>query len=199
MTTAEQTFDGAQTVAAVGSRLEPPVRLPRVLDVCCGSRAFWFDKKDERAFFVDKRSGLFERSHSDRPRAPVVVSPDWQGSFTDLPFPSDSFDHVVFDPPHILESSASGNVAKYYGVLDEDWREVLRRGFAECFRVLRPGGTLIFKWNEVCVSVEEVLALTPEKPLYGHKSSKTSRTHWVAFWKPNAEVTGQPRTGAPRT
>lgn len=28
---------------------------PPVLDACCGSRMFWFDKKDSRATFVDKR------------------------------------------------------------------------------------------------------------------------------------------------
>lgn len=26
-----------------------------VLDVCCGSRMFWFDRQDLRAVFVDKR------------------------------------------------------------------------------------------------------------------------------------------------
>lgn len=61
----------------------------------------------------------------------------------------------------------------------------IRRGFAECFRVLRPGGTLIFKWNELAVPVREILALTPERPLYGHKSGKASKTHWIAFLKPN--------------
>ena len=34
--------------------------------------------------------------------------------------------------------------------------------------------------------VAEVLALTPEKPLFGHKSGKKMGTHWVAFLKPNA-------------
>ncbi|MFQ5485749.1 MAG: hypothetical protein ACE5DO_10530 [Desulfobacterales bacterium] len=58
------------------------------------------------------------------PRSPVDVRPDWHGSFADMPFPSNTFDHVVFDPPHIVESSASGNVAKTYGVLNGDWREV---------------------------------------------------------------------------
>lgn len=29
-----------------------------VLDMCCGSRMFWFDKQDERA--VDLRSGFAE-------------------------------------------------------------------------------------------------------------------------------------------
>ena len=28
---------------------------PPVLDACCGSRMFWFDRKDNRATFVDKR------------------------------------------------------------------------------------------------------------------------------------------------
>ena len=163
---------------------------PPVLDACCGSRAFWFDKEDGRALFVDKRAGVFPRTHSDTPRAPVVVAPDWQGSFTALPFPDGTFDHVVFDPPHIVESSASGNLAKYYGVLRGDWRNELRQGFAECFRVLRPGGTLIFKWNELAVSVREILALTPEKPLYGHKSGKLSMTHWIAFLKPNTQISG---------
>lgn len=87
---------------AHGSSLQRLVRLPPVLDACCGSRAFWFDKQDARALFVDKRSGVYPRTHSDTPRAPVVVAPDWQGSFTALPYPTDSFDHVIFDPPHIV-------------------------------------------------------------------------------------------------
>jgi SAM-dependent methyltransferase len=48
----------------------------------------------------------------------------------------------------------------------------LRLGFAECFRVLRPGGTLIFKWNETQVPLKEVLALTPHKPLFGHPNGR---------------------------
>jgi hypothetical protein len=63
---------------------------------------------------------------------------------------------------------------------------MLRAGFAECFRVLRPEGTLIFKWNEYEVPLRDVLALTPEKPLYGHQAGKQQKTHWIAFLKPNA-------------
>jgi len=36
--------------------------------------------------------------------------------------------------------------------------------------------------------VRDVLALTPERPLYGHKSGKLSKTHWIAFLKPNKEI-----------
>jgi hypothetical protein len=64
---------------------------------------------------------------------------------------------------------------------------MLCKGFAEFFRVLRPEVTLIFKWCEYDVPVAEVLSLTPEKPLYGHRSGKQSKTHWIAFLKPNAE------------
>jgi len=83
---------------------------------------------------------------------------------------------------------------KYGTLLGLDWRDMLRKGFAECFRVLRPGGTLVFKWNEEDVPVREILALTPEKPLYGHKSGRLNKTHRVAFLKPNA--TNLPRREA---
>ena len=42
--------------AACGtSDLTDVLGLPPVLDACCGSRMFWFDRKDSRATFVDKR------------------------------------------------------------------------------------------------------------------------------------------------
>jgi hypothetical protein len=37
--------------------------------------------------------------------------------------------------------------------------------------------------------VSEVLKLTTERPLFGHKSGKQSATHWVAFLKPNDKLT----------
>lgn len=65
---------------------------------------------------------------------------------------------------------------------------MIRAGFAECFRVLRPEGVLVFKWNEIEVPLREVLALTPERPLYGHRTGKQAKTHWVAFLKPNKKL-----------
>jgi SAM-dependent methyltransferase len=175
---------------------------PPVLDVCCGSRAFWFDKTDARAMFVDKRAGVFPRTDKDSPRAPVVVAPDWQGSFEHLPFPPDTFALVVFDPPHIARDGKRfrsvktvPTAVKYYGWLEGNWREELRRGFAECFRVLRPDGTLIFKWCESEIPVSDVLALTPAKPLIGHKVGKQAKTHWIAFLKPNAGTHVPERSG----
>jgi SAM-dependent methyltransferase len=75
-------------------------------------------------------------------------------------------------------------MADKYGQLDKKtWPDDLRAGFAECFRVLRPEGVLIFKWSEFDIPLRDVLALTPVKPLFGHPSGKAQKTHWVAFMK----------------
>jgi len=163
-------------------------KYPPVLDACCSKRAFWFDPQDTRALFVDKREETIVRKDSSNRKGYRVleIAPDMVLDFTDLPFPADTFAHVVFDPPHMTTLGQNSYMAKCYGRLEGDWRDMLRKGFAECFRVLRPEGTLVFKWCEYDVPVSEVLALTPEKPLYGHRSGKQSKTHWIAFLKSNA-------------
>lgn len=77
----------------------------------------------------------------------------------------------------------SGWLAKKYGKLGSDWRNELQSGFAECFRVLRPGGTLIFKWSEIDIPVREILSLTTEQPLFGNRCGKTAKSHWIVFIK----------------
>ena len=123
-----------------------------------------------------------DRSHGARN---LVINPDVVGDFTKMPFPDSSFWHVVFDPPH-ERFGANSVLAKTYGTLyGEDWREMLKGGFAECFRVLKSNGTLIFKWSEVLIPIRKVLEMTERKPLYGHISGKRANTHWVAFIKTN--------------
>ena len=156
-----------------------------VLDVCCGSRMMWFDKHDTRTLYSDIRDEEYEIP-PDRayPNGTVIrIRPDVVADFTALPFPDDSFWHVVFDPPHIQRKELRGTVTKKYGSLSGDWKEMLQGGFHECFRVLRPGGTLIFKWASVEIPLQEILELTEQKPLYGHRSGKRAGTHWVAFIK----------------
>ncbi|MFH1813404.1 MAG: class I SAM-dependent methyltransferase [Pseudomonadota bacterium] len=162
------------------------IRAP-VLDVCCGSRMFWFDRSDTRALFLDKRRETHTVDTRDG-RRQIVVAPDFLGSFTALPFPDDSFPLVVFDPPHTF-SGEKGWMCKKYGSLTGDWRADIRAGFAECFRVLAPQGTLIFKWNEHRVPVATVLSLTPEKPLFGQRCGASAKTHWIVFMKPGPYVT----------
>ena len=156
-----------------------------VLDACCGSRMFWFDKKDTRALFIDKRRESKQidiGTPGTVGRKPVIVNPDIIANFKNLPFEDNTFHHVVFDPPH-LEKVGNGIISFKYGRLDSTWKNDLKKGFSECFRVLKPNGTLIFKWAETQIKLSEVLKLTDKKPLYGHKSGKKMGTHWVAFIK----------------
>lgn len=156
-----------------------------VLDASCGSRMFWFDRDDSRAVFVDKRKErhTLPDVSSKGGNRELIIEPSIQADFTALPFADDSFSLVVFDPPHLRWHGRGGWLAKTYGKLEGDWKEELRRGFAECFRVLRPQGTLIFKWSEHDVPVSRVLALTTERPLFGNRCGKQAQTHWIAFVK----------------
>ena len=151
----------------------------KVLDPCCGSRMFWFDPNNPIAVFGDIRT---ERATLCDGRS-LVVDPDVEMDFRALPFDSGAFKLVVFDPPHLKQAGETGWQAKKYGVLGSDWREDIRRGFAECFRVLAVDGVLIFKWAETQIKVSEVLALTPHRPLFGHKFGKRNGTHWLCFMK----------------
>lgn len=158
--------------------------LPPVLDACCGPRLFWFDREDPRALFIDIRRETHPidiGTPGTIGRSPIVIDPDQIADFTNMPFPDESFYLVVFDPPHVQRKEARGILTRKYGVLNGDWRAMLRAGFAECFRVLKPRGTLVFKWAESQFKVDEILALTPEKPLIRNNSGKT--THFCVFMK----------------
>ena len=60
---------------------------------------------------------------------------------------------------------------------------MLREGFREGMRVLKPDGVLIFKWSEYDIPAEEVWKAIGEKPLFGHHSGKKSTTFWGCFRK----------------
>ena len=163
--------------------LDPP---PPVLDACCGSRMFWFDREDDRAVFVDIRNEqhtLKDKSSTGGHRH-LVIDPDIQADFRDLPFPDNTFSLVCFDPPHLVSAGPRSWLALKYGKLENCWKTDLSQGFSECFRVLKPEGTLVFKWNEDQIPVREILQLTPEKPLFGNRCGRTSKSHWLVFHKP---------------
>ncbi len=153
----------------------------QVLDPCSGSRMMWFDKSDERALFGDKRN----ETHTLCDGRALEISPDKIMDFTALPFADNTFRIVAFDPPHLLHAGETSWLRAKYGVLSENWKDDLRQGFAECFRVLKPEGVLVFKWAETQIKVREILALTPHKPLFGHTTGRHGATHWMTFMKPD--------------
>ena len=64
-----------------------------ILDACCGSRMFWFDKKNPLALFADIRDEEYILCDGRN----LKVHPDIVSDFTDMPFLDKSFKLVVFD------------------------------------------------------------------------------------------------------
>lgn len=152
----------------------------RILDPCCGSRMFWIDRNNPDVVFGDIRT--HEETLCDGRK--LVINPDVNLDFTNLPFESGQFHLVVFDPPHLHTAGPKSWLAAKYGKLSQNWQDDIGRGLSECFRVLHADGTLIFKWNETQIKVKEVLALSEIKPLFGHISGRKGLTHWLVFMKP---------------
>lgn len=127
----------------------------KIIDVCCGSKMFWFEKNNPNVVFADKRS----EKHILCDGRSLEINPDIQMDFTDIPFADNCFSLVVFDPPHIKNIGQSSWMAKKYGKLFDGWEDQIREGLKECFRILKPNGVLIFKWNEYDIPVSKILSL----------------------------------------
>ena len=147
-----------------------------ILDACCGSRRFWFDKDNPLVDFMDIRDEECTLSDGQL----CIVHPNIIADFTRMPFPDKSFRLVVFDPPHLVWAGKAANLYKRFGCLNRDWKTELAMGFSECFRVLDDYGVLVFKWAETQLKLKTVLSLTTEKPLFGHKRG---HTFWICFMK----------------
>lgn len=153
----------------------------QILDACCGSRMMWFDKQNPLTLFADIRNGVYSSGHGDE--TPVI--PDVVADFRAMPFESDHFNLVVFDPPHSKWLGENTILGQKYGQLTPSWEKDLKQGFDECMRVLKPGGVLIFKWHDKDIKLSKLLAAIGEQPLFGHPSGKHGKTHWLCFMKPN--------------
>ena len=154
----------------------------KILDVTCGGRSIWFDKQHPAAVYCDRRDEEFVNI-TGRAKRTCAVHPDVVCDFTDLPFSDDTFSLIVFDPPHLKNISENSWMRKVYGSLDDNWPQMLRDGFHECMRVLKPDGVLIFKWSEAHIPAEQVWAAIGEKPLFGHHSGRKMNTFWGCFMK----------------
>lgn len=61
----------------------------KILDACCGSKMFWFDKNEPHTTFMDIRKEKFE-IHGKK----VNVQPDIIGDFRNMPFDDNTFNLV---------------------------------------------------------------------------------------------------------
>ena len=161
----------------------------KILDATCGMRAMWYQKKHPFVTYMDKRKCCTE----DTPNTKIAyrrnykVNPDVIADWTKkLPFPDGHFDMIMFDPPHIIRPknySSSGFTLRFGYLPSETWKQDLKKGFKELFRVLKPMGFFVLKWNECNKKVEEVLKLAPYKPICGTRTGQGNKTHWILFLK----------------
>lgn len=155
----------------------------QILDACCGGRMWWWDKAHPLAVYMDSREagpGCVDV------RPNFQVAPDIVGDFRAMPFEDESFQLVVFDPPHLVRTGESSSYMRLkYGALPHATeQDDLARGFGECWRVLAPGGTLVFKWADKLDRVEPHF---PATPIVGSRSPRVGQTRWFVFYKPLAE------------
>lgn len=152
----------------------------KILDACCGSRIFWFDKNEPHTTYMDIR----DESHVLCDGRILDVHPDIIADCRHTGFPDDTFNLIVFDPPHLVSAGDNSWLKKKYGKLPKDWESFLHESMAELMRVLKVGGTLIFKWNETQVKLSDVLsAIEPFKPLLGQRMQSNGKTIWLTFMK----------------
>lgn len=157
-----------------------------ILDATCGSRMIWFDKNHKDTLYVDCRTvdnEIIYKSKNGKIERRLTIAPDVVADFTDLPFENELFDLVVFDPPHLKQIGSNAWMAKKYGKLPTNWKDIIHDGFAECMRVLSNRGTLIFKWNEYQIPVSEIIKVIGAYPLFGNRSGKQAKTIWMVFRK----------------
>jgi hypothetical protein len=155
-----------------------------VLDATCGGRMMWFDKDNPLAMFIDNRILPATKLSN---RATLEVRPDIVMDYTHLEFDNDTFYLTIFDPPHLKNNAGSNSyMVKKYGKLPKDWQENLRAGFNECWRVTKPYGTIVFKWNETQISTAAVIAAIGKQPLFGHTTNNKGTTKWMCFIKAEA-------------
>lgn len=95
----------------------------RVLDACCGSRMFWFDRQNPDVIFADNRE--LETTLCDGRK--LLVKPDIKMDFRNMPYEDNSFKVVVFDPPHLIHAGVKSWLRQKYGVLPEDWPAYLKK------------------------------------------------------------------------
>ena len=152
-----------------------------ILDATAGFRMMWKNKKHPNVLYIDSRK---------------ECNPDEIQDFRHMPYSDGSFQLVVFDPPHSIRNANFGHIQRDYGALcPETWQSDLKKGFAECWRVLRNNGILIFKWGETDRPLRTIIPLFPAEPLFWQKSAgSTSRgsrpcgTYWVCYMKIPEEV-----------
>lgn len=159
-----------------------------ILDATAGHRMMWFNKHHPNTIYVDEKP---------------ECEPDYVTDYRNLKeFEDERFRLIVFDPPHLVRKTVTNNqimISKFGQLNPETWQSDIKKAFTELWRVLKPYGVLIFKWNNSSIKSNELLKLAPTDPLFyqigasnprkyknGGQSNRKSdqvKTLWFCFMK----------------
>lgn len=169
----------------------------RILDATASVRTIWYQKNNPFTTFMDMRCGVFSCTTENMKHSVIKkigdykIYPDIIAVWQHVPFKDESFDMVMFDPPHIFKNNGQKlpGIANKYGVFyNQSWRQEISAGVIELFRVLKSEGVFVLKWNESQVKVDEVLRLMPYPPLFGTRTGQHNNTHWITFIKSRSKT-----------
>lgn len=152
--------------------------MKQILDPMCGSRMFYFDKSNKSVLFGDIRY----ETHWTRQYKKLEIHPDKLMDARQLEFPDNSFYLVILDPPHLINCGTTSDMAKSYGVLEKEWHADMRKIFNEAWRVLKPNGTLIFKWADKDVPLAELLYVLERELVFGDKKPAANKAGTNRFF-----------------
>ena len=63
----------------------------KILDMCCGSKMFWYEKYEPHTTYMDIRKDTYTTMDRGKERK-IEIAPDIQADFTDMPFADNTFD-----------------------------------------------------------------------------------------------------------
>jgi len=173
-----------------------------ILDATCGAKIFYKGRhkafSPEELVFMDVREGLFStfnrrgKGRGDIRATEVIdgqeyirIEPTKVGCVTKIPWPDQSFNMVIIDPPHAGRWGKSSFMGALYGSWDRDtFVRKFYRANSEVYRVLKPGGVLFLKVqdNEGRDKIAERLLTKFRLLLKIQQVNASGRTGHKTFW-----------------
>lgn len=145
----------------------------KILDMSAGNRAIWFNKTHPLAIYIDIRES---------------VKPDFVMDSRNMKmFCADTFDLIVFDPPHV-NFGKNANMSQRYGHhTTKEIRDIVEKSAKEAHRVAKKNALMAFKWNDHDQKLDKILSLMKYhwEPLFGQHlknrggSDAKSQSFWV--------------------
>ena len=86
----------------------------KILDVCCGSLMFWYDKQESHTTYMDIRRSLYTTFDRGNVRE-IEINPDIQADWKHIPFEDETFDLDNIKVTNAAKEYSNGKLYIKYG------------------------------------------------------------------------------------